>query len=239
MEQENTYNIFMVEDDLSFGNVLKSYLEINDFNVKWVDDGIQAIPEFNKGSFDICLLDVMLPNIDGFEIARKIKEIKPHIPVVFLTSKTLKEDILEGFKLGADDYITKPFDSEVLLMKIKAILKRNQAANQPQIIEEKEYRLGNYLFTTKTRMISKEGFQHKLSPKESDLLKMLCMYQNRILPREDALKKIWGNDNYFTARSMDVYITKLRKYLSDEPSVSIENIHGSGYILHNTTVSDK
>ena len=222
----------MVEDDLNFGNVLKSYLEINDFEVKWVDDGKEALVEFPKETFDICLLDVMLPHVDGFEIARTIKSKHPLLPVVFLTSKTLKADIIEGFKIGADDYLTKPFDSEVLLMKIRAILKRNQPNSDTASNELNEYKLGKYVFFPKSRLIIKGKIEQKLSPKESDLLRMLCMHQNKVLPRENALKEIWGNDTYFTARSMDVYITKLRKYLSDEHSVEIENIHGKGYVLH-------
>ncbi|MEI7597465.1 MAG: response regulator transcription factor [Bacteroidota bacterium] len=227
---DRKFKIFMVEDDLNFGNVLKSYLEINDFDVTWIDDGGSAISEFKKGNFDICLLDVMLPNIDGFEIARAIK-MTSETPIVFLTSKTLKTDILEGFKIGADDYITKPFDSEVLLMKIRVILKRS--TNSSNLLHDiSEYKLGKYEFFPKSRLITDGKIEQKLSPKESDLLKMLCIHQNRVLPRETTLKEIWGNDNYFTARSMDVYITKLRKYLSDEPLVHIENIHSTGYILH-------
>jgi len=220
-------NIFLVEDDENFGSVLKSYLEMNDFSVSWTKDGARAIQNFATQKFDICILDIMLPNVDGFNIAKKIKELSPKIPTIFLTAKTLKEDILEGFKIGADDYITKPFDSEVLLYKIKAIIKRNQISEN----DEKTFKIGKYEFDSDLRILSYNEDSVKLSPKESELLKMLCLHENKILEREKALSKIWGEDGYFTARSMDVYITKLRKYLRNDPSIEIENIHGSGFIL--------
>jgi len=220
-------NIFLVEDDENFGSVLKSYLEMNDFKVSWINDGAKAIENFKKQKFDICILDIMLPNVDGFSIARKIKELNPEIPTIFLTAKTLKEDILEGFRIGADDYITKPFDSEVLLYKIKAIIKRNQISGSDNQI----FKIGDYEFDAELRILSFQDYKVKLSPKESQLLKMLCLFENKILDREKALTEIWGEDGYFTARSMDVYITKLRKYLKNDPSIEIENIHGSGFIL--------
>jgi DNA-binding response OmpR family regulator len=220
-------NIFLVEDDENFGSVLKSYLEMNDFNVSWINDGAKAIENFRKQKFDICILDIMLPNIDGFSIARNIKELNPEIPTIFLTAKTLKEDILEGFRIGADDYITKPFDSEVLLYKIKAIIKRNQISGSDNQI----FKIGDYEFDAELRILSFQDYKVKLSPKESQLLKMLCLFENKVLDREKALTEIWGEDGYFTARSMDVYITKLRKYLRNDTSIEIENIHGSGFIL--------
>jgi DNA-binding response OmpR family regulator len=224
---ENKYNIFLVEDDENFGSVLKSYLEMNDFDVSWTKDGAKAVQNFGLQKYDICILDIMLPNLDGFSIAKKIKELKPEIPTIFLTAKTLKEDILEGYRIGADDYITKPFDSEVLLYKIKAIIKRNQNTES----ENTSFTIGKYIFDSELRILSFNEDSVKLSPKESELLKMLCTHENRILDREKALTKIWGEDGYFTARSMDVYITKLRKYLKNDPSIEIENIHGSGFIL--------
>ncbi|MBI9053588.1 MAG: response regulator transcription factor [Bacteroidales bacterium] len=220
-------NIFLVEDDENFGSVLKSYLEMNDFNVSWTKDGAKAIQNFVLQKYDICILDIMLPNLDGFSIAKKIKELNPEIPAIFLTAKTLKEDILEGFKIGADDYITKPFDSEVLLYKIKAIIKRSQTTET----ENTSFTIGKYIFDSELRILSFNDDSVKLSPKESELLKMLCIHENKILEREKALSKIWGEDGYFTARSMDVYITKLRKYLRNDSSIEIENIHGSGFIL--------
>jgi len=227
---ENKYHIFLVEDDENFGSVLKSYLEINDFEVKWIKDGIKAIQEFGAHTFDICIFDVMLPNMDGFSVARKVKEINPEIPFIFLTAKTLKDDIIEGFKIGADDYITKPFDSEVLLYKIKAIIKRNITETN----QTNNYKIGKYIFNYELRILTFDEQSVKLSPKESELLKLLCSCENKVLDRNKALQEIWGEDGYFTARSMDVYITKLRKYLKNDPSIEIENIHGSGFILRIT-----
>ncbi len=221
-------HIFLVEDDLSFGAVLKSYLELNDYDVTWVDDGKYAVEKFKNGNYHICILDVMLPNIDGFTIGTEIRRIDKNIPMVFLTAKTLKEDILKGYNVGADDYITKPFDTEVLLCKIQAIIKRQ--STEP-VNDEILFVLGTYKFDSKLRSISRDGEKQKLSPKEADLLKLLCQNKNELLSRETALRKIWGEDGYFTARSMDVFITKLRKYLKDDPNIEIKNIHGSGFLL--------
>ena len=221
-------HIFLVEDDLSFGAVLKSYLELNDYLVTLVNDGKNAMDIFKNGDYEICILDVMLPNVDGFTIGSEIRKINKEIPMVFLTAKTLKEDILKGYNIGADDYITKPFDTEVLLCKIQAIIKRQSI--QP-IENDTIFTIGSYQFDSKLRYIMRNGVKQKLSPKESDLLKLLCQNQNELLQRETALRKIWGEDGYFTARSMDVFITKLRKYLSDDESIEIKNIHGSGFLL--------
>lgn len=224
----NKNHIFLVEDDLSFGAVLKSYLEINEYEVTWVDDGKFAVDKFKNGNYQICILDVMLPNVDGFTIGSEIRKTDKDIPMVFLTAKTLKEDILKGYNVGADDYITKPFDTEVLLCKIEAIIKRQstQPANDEVI-----FTIGTYVFDSKLRYISREGVKQKLSPKESDLLKLLCQNKNELLQREIALRKIWGEGGYFTARSMDVFITKLRKYLAADSNIEIKNIHGSGFLL--------
>jgi len=217
-----------VEDDLSFGAVLKSYLEINDYKVTWVDDGKFALDRFRNGDYHICILDVMLPNVDGFTVGHEIRKINQDIPMVFLTAKTLKEDILKGYNVGADDYITKPFDTEVLLAKIQAIIKRQSV--QP-LENETIFKIGTYEFDSKLRSISRDGEKQKLSPKEADLLKLLCQNKNELLSRDSALNKIWGEDGYFTARSMDVFITKLRKYLKDDSNIEIKNIHGSGFLL--------
>ena len=225
---KNNYHIFLVEDDLSFGAVLKSYLELNDYTVTWIDDGKYAIDKFRNGNFQICILDVMLPNIDGFTIGREIRTIDKDIPMVFLTAKALKEDILKGYNVGADDYITKPFDTEVLLCKIQAIIKR-QTTNP--VTNEVIFEIGSYRFDSKLRQIQRGEQVQKMSPKESDLLKLLCLNMNELLPRETALRKIWGDDGYFTARSMDVFVTKLRKYLADDQNIEIKNIHGSGFLL--------
>jgi DNA-binding response OmpR family regulator len=220
--------IFLVEDDLSFGAVLKSYLEISEFEVDWIDDGKYAMERFRKSEFDVCILDVMLPHVDGFTIASEIRKINPEIPIIFLTAKNLREDVLMGYRIGADDYITKPFDTEVLIFKLRAVLKRKNSNSNK---EPDLYQIGTYSFDFKLRTIEHQGSKQKLSPKEAELLKMLCDNQNELLPREAALKKIWGDDGYFTARSMDVYLTKLRKLFAEDPSVEIRNIHGSGFML--------
>jgi len=221
-------HIFLVEDDLSFGAVLKSYLEINDFGVDWVDDGQHALSQFKKDNFNICILDVMLPHVDGFTIAAEIRKLNTEIPILFLTAKNMRDDVLNGYRIGADDYITKPFDTEVLIYKLKSILKRQ--SGHP-VKESDFYQIGSYVFDFKLRTIERDNSKQKLSPKEAELLKMLCDNQNELLPRETALKKIWGDDGYFTARSMDVYLTKLRKLFAEDSSVEIRNIHGSGFML--------
>ena len=227
---EHGIKVLLVEDDLNFGAILKSYLELNDYIVTWVDDGSQAVDTFSGDKFRLCILDVMLPHVDGFSIARKIRQLEPGIPLIFLTAKTLKADILEGFRIGADDYITKPFDSEVLLYKMKAILKRH-GEGTPKKEEPRMFQIGLYTFDHFLRVIKAGEESRKISPKEAELLKMLCLNINDVVPREVALKTIWGDDNYFTTRSMDVFITKLRKYLNKDSKVEIENIHGTGYRL--------
>ncbi|MCU0377973.1 MAG: response regulator transcription factor [Bacteroidales bacterium] len=219
--------IFLVEDDLSFGSVLKSYLEINDFSVDLVDDGKMAIDVFRRGVYDLCILDVMLPHVDGFTIASEVRSMNSVIPIVFLTAKKLKEDLLRGYGVGADDYITKPFDTDILLCKIKAIISRRDTQDGSKDI----YEIGKFIFNARLRTLSMGTIERKLSPKEGQLLEMLAMAPNSLVSREAALKKIWGADDYFTARSMDVYVTKLRKYLSDDPQISLKNIHGSGFQL--------
>lgn len=219
--------IFLVEDDLSFGSVLKSYLELNDFTVDWVDDGKYAVDHFRKGAFDICILDVMLPHVDGFTIASEIRKINNIVPIVFLTAKKLKEDVLKGYGAGGDDYVTKPFDTEILLAKIRAILARRDFQTGTREIFE----IGKFVFNAKLRTLTSGDDEKKLSPKEAQLLELLAVNPNELISREMALKKIWGADDYFTARSMDVYITKLRKFLSEDPRLNIKNIHGAGFQL--------
>ena len=219
--------IFLVEDDLSFGSVLKSYLEINDYSVEWVDDGKYALDHFRKGLFNICILDIMLPHVDGFTIANEIRQINNEVPIIFLTAKKLKEDVLKGYGVGGDDYITKPFDTDILLAKIKAILARRDFQSTTRDIFE----IGKFIFNAKLRTLSHGNVENKLSPKEAQLLELLAINPNALISREMALKKIWGSDDYFTARSMDVYITKLRKFLSEDPSLNIKNIHGAGFQL--------
>lgn len=222
--------ILLVEDDTNFGKVLKNYLELNDFVVELARDGILGLAAFRREKFDLCILDVMMPNLDGFSLGEEIRNIDPDVPLFFLTAKNMKEDILHGYKLGADDYILKPFDSEVLLHKIKAILKRNsdQSSGEESNIE---FDFGGFHFNSKLRELKIADKNFTLSPKENDLLRMLCEYKNDLLPRELALKRIWGSDTYFNGRSMDVYIAKLRKYLKEDENVEIVNIHGNGFRL--------
>ncbi|WP_341841643.1 response regulator transcription factor [Chitinophaga caseinilytica] len=228
--EERKPKILLAEDDTNLGMVLKNYLELNDYDVELCRDGILALAAFRRDKFDICLLDIMMPNMDGFKLAEEIRDVDPDIPLFFLSAKTMKEDIIQGYKLGADDYISKPFDSELLLLKIKAILKRNQELNSKEE-EQFEFRIGQYHFNSRLRTLVKGSDSHTLSPKENELLHMLCEHKNDLLPREVALKKIWGSDTYFNGRSMDVYIAKLRKYLKDDSNIEIVNIHGNGFRL--------
>ncbi len=227
--EDKKHKILLCEDDTNLGMVLKNYLELNEYDVTLERDGRLGLAAFQREKFDICLLDVMMPNMDGFTLAEEIRDVDPDIPLFFLSAKTMKDDIIQGYKLGADDYITKPFDSEVLLLKIKAILKRNEEDNR--ISDNIEFDLGKYHFNPKLRELKHDDVMQTLSPKENELLKMLAEHKNDLLPRERALKKIWGSDTYFNGRSMDVYIAKLRKYLKEDTNIEIVNIHGNGFRL--------
>lgn len=221
--------LLLVEDDPSFGSVLKDYLVMNDFDVIHAVDGEDGLNKYKNGDFDLCILDVMMPKKDGFTLGKEIKEINNDQPVIFLTAKNMREDVLNGYKIGADDYVTKPFDSEVLLYKIRAVLQRHSAEEEK--FEQEEFKIGKFEFNAKLRQLIIGDTSYKLSPKESELLRMLAVYKNDLMPREVALTRIWHDDNYFTSRSMDVYIAKLRKYLKDDPNVEIVNIHGEGFRL--------
>lgn len=221
--------VLLCEDDTNLGMVLKNYLELNDYDVTLERDGRLGLAAFQREKFEICLLDVMMPNMDGFTLAEAIRDVNPDVPLFFLSAKTMKDDIIQGYKLGADDYITKPFDSEVLLHKIKAILKRNEEMHKEEV--NAEFDLGKYHFNPRLRELTINGKTQVLSPKENELLKMLSEYKNDLLSREIALKKIWGSDTYFNGRSMDVYIAKLRKYLKEDGNIEIVNIHGNGFRL--------
>ncbi|MBX2872488.1 MAG: response regulator transcription factor [Saprospiraceae bacterium] len=227
--------ILLVEDDQNFGDVLRSYLEMHEYEVTLATDGAQGLESYNKGQYDLCIFDVMMPRKDGFTLAKEIREKDTEMPIIFLTARTMKDDVLQGFKIGADDYITKPFNSEELLYRIQAVLKRSQQKADPRE-EIKEFPIGKYHFNFPLRILTfdpsgSEEEKAKLSPKEAQLLRMFAMYMNDILPRSEALTKIWGEDNYFTARSMDVFVTKLRKYLSKDENIEIVNIHGNGFQL--------
>lgn len=225
--------ILLVEDDQNFGDVLRSYLEMNDFEVTLATDGEAGLEAFNKDTFDLTITDVMMPKKDGFTMAKEIRGINKEIPIIFLTAKTLKEDVLEGFKLGGDDYITKPFNSEELLFRVKAVLRRS-AKPEENLEDQREFIIGNYHFDYALRILTYkvDGTTDKLSPKEAQLLRLFCFRINDVLQRSEALTKIWEDDNYFTARSMDVFITKIRKYLSKDDNIEIENIHGNGFRMY-------
>lgn len=225
----NLKKILLVEDDLNFGSVLKAYLELFEYEVSWIEHGKNVLKEFNENDFDLCILDIMLPFQDGFSIAQGIRNIDQSVPLIFVTAKTLKEDILKGFEIGADDYITKPFDSEILLCKIRAIMERSGKKTEGN--NQELFQIGKFKFNVRSREIISENGSNKLSPKESELLKLLYLKKNDILSREITLKALWGDNNYFTTRSMDVFISKLRKYFADDPSVKILNVHGEGFRL--------
>ena len=223
--------ILLVEDDQNFGDVLRSYLEMNEYDITLATDGEQGLETYKKNrEYDLCIFDVMMPKKDGFSLAKDVRELNKDVPIIFLTAKTMKDDVIKGFQIGADDYITKPFNSEELLFRIQAILKRSRNNVKPQE-EAKEFTIGGYHFNYPLRILTFEDKKSKLSPKEAELLKMFCMKKNDILPRSEALTKIWGEDNYFTARSMDVFVTKLRKYLKGDDRLEIINIHGNGFQL--------
>jgi DNA-binding response OmpR family regulator len=223
--------ILLVEDDPNFGIVLKDYLALNNYNVTHAKDGLEGLIMFKNDDFDLCILDVMMPRKDGFSLAADIRETDKNIPIIFLSAKTMKEDVLKGYQVGADDYLNKPFDSEVLLYKINVILQRKEK-DGPSSDDVFEFTIGRYHLNSKLRYLTLDGKdQQKLSPKENKLLKLLAVHINDLMPRELALTKIWRDDNYFTSRSMDVYIAKLRKYLKGDENVEIINIHGEGFRL--------
>ena len=229
--KDSNKKILIVEDDPNFGSILKEYLIINDYDITLAKNGIEGFEKFKKDDFDLCILDVMMPYKDGFTLAKEIREKNDSVPIFFLTAKNLKEDVLKGFKIGADDYLTKPFDSDVLLAKIKAVLSRQNAPAHPNS-DEFEFEFSGFIFNSKLRFLTyKTDKPIKLSPKENQLLRLLVLHINDLLPRDIALNKIWRDDNYFTSRSMDVYIAKLRKYLSADEKVQILNIHGEGFRL--------
>ncbi len=223
-------SILLVEDDANFGSVLSDYLSMNGFKVELAGNGSQGWTSFNNRSFDLVILDVMMPEKDGFSLAEDIRRSGSDVPVIFLTARSLKEDVITGYRKGADDYVIKPFDSEILLLKIKALLDRVVGKNE-QESDQTESWIGRFRFDHAGRELVFEDQTRRLSPREAELLQLLYMNRNTILPREKALLKIWGDDNYFNARSMDVFIARLRKYLRPDSDVEIINIHGKGYKL--------
>lgn len=225
---ENKLHILLCEDVESLGMLVREYLQAKGYDAELYLDGEAGYKAFVKGEYDMCLLDVMMPKMDGFTLARELRMINSEVPIMFLTAKNLKDDILEGFKLGADDYLTKPFSMDELVYRMEAILRRVKARNKQMAVR---YQLGRFVFDTQRQLLTIGDKSTKLTTKESELLTMLCTHMNDVLERDLALKTIWIDDNYFNARSMDVYITKLRKHLKDDPNVEINNVHGKGYRL--------
>lgn len=223
--------ILAVEDDQNLGTILNEYLQAKGFESTLCKNGQEGFDAFKKGDFDLCLLDVMMPIKDGFTLAREIRQMDQTIPIIFLTAKSMKDDAIEGFKAGADDYITKPFSMEELLMRIKAIMRRVNTDEKAK--EDKHvFKIGEYTFDCKTQVLVREGGEkQKLTSKENDLLHLLALKINDVLDRTYALKTIWGDDSYFNSRSMDVYITKLRKYFKEDAGIEIVNVHGRGFKL--------
>ncbi len=223
--------ILIAEDDANFGLVLKSFLAINGYEITLVPDGNQAYSAFRRQHFDLAIFDVMMPYRDGFTLAEAVQQLKADVPFIFLTAKALKEDQIRGYRLGALDYLVKPFDPEILLLKIQALLARTQPSAAP--VPTQPHRLGSFVFDPHKRQLLLEGRTQKLSPKENDLLDLLCQKEGDILTREEALVKIWQEDSYFTAQSMNVYVTRLRKYLKQDPHhrIEITNLHGKGFVL--------
>lgn len=223
--------LLLVEDDENLGYILKEYLEMNEFEIDWAKDGVQGLTKVKNNVYNLCILDIMMPKKDGFTLAREIKERKPHLPFVFLTAKTLKVDQLKGFDLGADDFIVKPVDEELLIARIRAIL--NRFHNRSKEYTNNIYNVGTHTFdANKQELVSENQEKQSLTPREADLLTLFCKKKGQLLSRETALKKIWGDSNYFNRRIMDVYISKLRKHLADDPTVNIKNIHSKGFILN-------
>ena len=223
-------SILLVEDDSNLGSVLSEYLELKGYDVTHCTDGEAGEKMFESKKFDLCILDVMLPKKDGFSVAKHIRERNVDVPIIFLTAKSMKEDRLEGFSIGADDYVTKPFSIEELMMRVKAVLKRTQNG-QAQTREQAKYHVGNYIFDSEQRLLTYANETRNLTHKESELLKTLCASTGMVVKRSDALKQIWGDDNYFNGRSMDVFVTRLRKYLKSDANVQIVNVHGMGFKL--------
>lgn len=220
--------ILLCEDDENLGMLLREYLQAKGYQAVLCQDGEVGYREFAKGKFDIAVLDVMMPKKDGFTLAQEIRQANTEIPIIFLTARALKDDILEGFKIGADDYITKPFSMEELVLRIEAILRR---VHGKKAKDATVFRIGRFVFDAQKQLLNIGEKQTKLTTKENELLALLCAHSNEILQRDFALKTIWIDDNYFNARSMDVYITKLRKHLKDDDQIEIINIHGKGYKL--------
>jgi DNA-binding response OmpR family regulator len=225
---ETKVTILLVEDDPNLSDVLRDYLDLLGYQVVLATDGEAGLTLYKKSLIHLCILDVMLPKKDGFTLARNIRDINQQVPIIFLTALGMMEDRVTGFKAGCDDYISKPFSSEELSLRIEAILRRCKTFSN---LPDEEIKIGEYIFDVSNFVLIHGDNRHNLTPKEAALLKVLCRYKNTLITREKALKEVWGDDDYFIGRSMDVFITKLRKYLKDDPNVAIVNVHGTGFRL--------
>jgi DNA-binding response OmpR family regulator len=221
------YNVLLLEDDASLGAVLQEHLQMQGCRVTLCADGRLGLAAFESDRFDICLVDIMMPKKDGFSFAEDVRRADPEIPLIFLTAKSMKEDKIRGFKIGCDDYVTKPFSIEELMLRIQAVMRRRGEPSE----EPSSFQLGSYRFDYPRQLLTRNKQTRKLTAREADLLRLLCLSINRMVRREDALRKIWNDDGYFAGRSMDVFISKLRKYLKDDPAVEIVGIHGQGVRL--------
>lgn len=225
---ENQIKVLLAEDDKNLGTILKAYLDAKGLPTTLCSDGSEALEKFKRDDFNFCILDVMMPVMDGFTLAAEIRKMDKKVPMLFLTAKALQEDKLKGFELGADDYMTKPFSMEELLLRIKAIIRRSAE----DTVKPTVFKVGRFTFDYNRQLLTLDnGEENKLTSKESELLRLLCENMNRVLDRSVALNKIWYDDSYFNARSMDVYITKLRKYFKPDPNVELMNVHGVGFKL--------
>jgi DNA-binding response OmpR family regulator len=222
--------ILLVEDDKNLGFVIKDFLSEADYEVELAENGVSAMSLFSNKTYDLCLIDVMLPFKDGFSVAEEIRQKNTYIPIIFVTARALREDRIRGFKIGADDYITKPFSIEELMLRIEAILRRTRNLTN-SLIEKEIYEIGQFVYDYTNQVITFNNTTRKLTRKEAEVLRLLCINKNQLVRREFALKLIWGEDDYFMGRSMDVYITKLRKILKIDPSITIQNIHRTGFML--------
>jgi DNA-binding response OmpR family regulator len=231
MTKSPTTKILLTEDDPNLGQLLQEYLTNKGYQTDLATDGNAGLKRFLEGSYDLCLFDVMMPKKDGFSLAKEIRLTNKEVPIIFLTAKSMKEDTIQGFKVGADDYITKPFSMEELLLRIQAVLRRYQKTTQASEPQQALFSLGIYSFDFDHQLLTQNGVSQKLTSKEAALLKLFCENKNQPINRSFALKLIWGDDSYFNARSMDVYITKLRKHLKDDSSLQIINLHGEGFKL--------
>lgn len=220
-------NILLVEDNETLGYILKEYLELKSFSVKLARDGVEGLKFFKKQAFDLCILDVMMPEKDGFSLAREIKVLDTDVPLIFLTAKALKVDVLKGFDLGADDYIVKPVEEEELVARVKAVLRRTREVEP----SESMYEIGDYIFDFQNQKLKIKESERQLTEREAKVLLLLCNHKGKLLSRQKVLKSVWNNSDYFTRRSMDVFISRLRKYLSEDPAIQITNVYGSGFIL--------